>query len=227
MQKNINPYNEKTFKSYFEQTELCHSLKQDFDDLYYFDRDIHPWNDRTPRQHLGTRKFSVVPFYYLKYLTDRNPKVMYDIGCGWNIFKKYIPNIIGIDNNIHSLEYHADQYGEVDDKYIQQHQNFFESAFAINSLHFHPLSDLRKIVLDFISMLAPDGCGFLAINLKRMIERDPRFDNNSLPDFDFETEVRTQLENIPATYLVFDVDLSCGYSNTMNGNIRLVCHKTI
>jgi hypothetical protein len=227
MQKNINSYNENTFKSYFEQTELCHRLKQDFDDLYYFDRHIYHQIGRTPRQHLGTRKFSVVPFYYLKYLTDRNPKVMYDIGCGWNIFKKYIPNIIGIDNNIHSLESHADQCVEVDDKYIQQHQNFFESAFAINSLHFHPLSDLRKIVLDFISMLAPDGSGFLAINLQRMIERDPRFNNNSLPDFDFETEVRTQLENIPATYLVFDVDLSSGYNNAMNGNIRLVCHKTI
>jgi hypothetical protein len=224
MQNNINPYDEKTFKSYFEQTELCQRLKQDFDDLYYFDADIHPFYDRTPRHHLGTRKFFAVPFYYLKYLTDRNPKIIYDIGCGWNIFKKYIPNIIGIDSNIHSSEYHADLYGHVDDDYIQQHQNFFESAFAICSLHFHPLSDLRKVVLDFISMLSPGGCGFLAINLQRMIERDPQFD--SLPNFDFETLIRTQLEHIPATYLVFDVNLSHGNDDSMNGNIKLVCHKT-
>jgi hypothetical protein len=226
MQQNINPYNEKKFKSYFEQTEICHRLKQDFDDLYYFDEDIHPWNDRSPRQHIGTRKFFAVPFYYLKYLTDRNPKVIYDIGCGWNIFKKYIPNIIGIDNNIASREHHADVYGDVNDNYIQQHQNFFESAFAICSLHFHPLSELRQVVLDFISMLAPDGCGFISFNLQRMIERDPRFANNSLPNFDFETEIRTQLENVPATYLVFDVNLSNGIAENMNGNIRLVCHKT-
>ena len=226
MQKNINPYNENTFKSYFEQTELCHRLKQDFDELYYFNADKHPWYNRSPRQHLGTRKFFAVPFYYLKYLTDRNPKIIYDIGCGWNIFKKYIPNIIGIDHNDRSVEYHADLYGDVNDDYIQQHQNFFESAFAICSLHFHPLSDLRKVVLDFISMLSPGGCGFLAINLQRMIECDPRFDNNSLPNFNFETEIRTQLENIPATYLVFDVNLSNGNDDSMNGNIRLVCHKT-
>jgi hypothetical protein len=224
MQKNINPYNEKTFKAYFEQTELCHRLTQDFDKLYYSLADRY---NCSPREHVGTRQFFAVPFYYLKYLTDRNPKIIYDIGCGWNIFKKYIPNIIGIDHNISSVAYHADLYGHVDDEYIQQHQNFFESAFAICSLHFHPLSDLRKVVLDFISMLSPGGCGFLALNLQRMIDRDPRFDNDSLPNFDFETEIRTQLENIPATYLVFDVNLSNGYDDSMDGNIRLVCHKTI
>ena len=78
-------------------------------------------------------------------------------------------------------------------------------------------------------MIAPGGHGFLAINLARMLERDTvQFKNYTAEQL--EEYVRTQLSDIPAEYKVFDLNFNNhGYQpdNAMDGNIRLICHKTI
>jgi len=55
MQQNINSYDQKKFKSYFEQTEVYQCLKQDFDDVTYFDEHRLLWLAKTPRQEAATR----------------------------------------------------------------------------------------------------------------------------------------------------------------------------
>jgi hypothetical protein len=189
----------------------------------------------TPRQFLGdTSKniFSAVPFYYLEYLLETNPKQIYDLGCGWNIFKKYITNIIGVgEEDPTASNYYGDEHGRVDQNYIDSHQDYFESVFSINALHFIPLLSMRKRVIDFISMIAPGGRGFITLNLLRMIDRSSdeflidTFGTLRPTNQQFDTYVRNALSDLPCKCLVFDVDVLNSLNDVMEGNIRLVFEK--
>lgn len=220
--KNTNGYQREDFEPKFCKTRLYNQLLKDFDLLDFEKSWEYKW--ATHRQAVGTAILSVVPFYYLEYLVQSNPAHVYDIGCGWNIFKKYIPNIIGIAaEDPNTTHFYGDIHDLVDDDFVQGHRDFFECAFSINALHFHPMSDLQKIVKDFYSMLAPGARGFLALNAQRMIERDAdNFSSVSMPDLD--QYIRDELSVIDINFMVFDVDLSIP-DEQMNGNIRLVMQK--
>jgi len=170
-------------------------------------------------------------FYYLNYLLEKNPKKIYDLGCGWNIFKKYIPNIIGIGDEDPAGEKYYDEYGHVDQDYINLHQNYFESVFSINALHFIPLSSLRNMVVDFISMVAPGGRGFITFNLMRMFERSSnqflleKFKTITPTNQQFDLYIRESLQYLPCKIIVFDVDVMNSINDVMEGNIRLVFEK--
>jgi len=224
LQLNINPYDPIKFEKKFQKTALYKQLQNEYDLVYF----SHVWYKIysliTPRQLFGESFFSAIPFYYLEYLTAQNPKEIYDLGCGWNIFKKYISNIVGIGAEDNEKYFYGDIYDYIDDNFVNGHQNYFESVFSINALHFIPLSDIRKRVVDFISMIKPGGYGFLALNVKRMIERDSKFENYSVPDL--EKYIRAELYDVPAEYKVFEVNLEI-LDEWMDGNIRLICHKTI
>jgi hypothetical protein len=226
--KNKNSYDVELFRKSFSSDPIYQLLLNDFDELI-FENSIPAQFRPTPRQLYGDKSgitiFSTVSFYYLKYLTNRNPKVIYDIGCGWNIFKKYIPTIIGIGAETPGdLFFYADIHGQVNDDFVENHQDFFESAFSICALHFHPLSNIRKVVTDFVSMLQHNGIGYLALNLARMIEKDIKFTN--VPYDKIISFVRDELDNVDFNYLVFDLledkDLR---DSPLDGNLRIVCHK--
>jgi len=227
MQKNINPYNKEEFKKQFINSSLHARLSDDFDELLwdYFDISLEKY--WTPRQLLGDRnflktKFSVVIFYYLNFLTEKNPEKIYDLGCGWNIFKKYIPSIIGVGAESPDREdFFGDIHDYIDDEYIKGHQNYFESVFSICALHFVPMSDIRKRVLDFASMVKPGGRGLIAFNAQRMIERDPAM---SFRGHELELWIRKQLSNLPFTILQFDLDVS-EINSGIDGNIHLIFEK--
>jgi hypothetical protein len=223
MKPNINPYNQEAFSKKFVETELYQQLVKDYDNVR-FEKFFKDW--RTPRQTHALRQFTAVPFYYLEFLTQQNPAVIYDLGCGWNIFKKYIPNIIGVGaEHPDSGFYYADIHDYVDDVYIAGHQNFFESVFSINALHFVPLSRLQQRVLDFYSMIKSNGSGFLALNLARMLERDVQKFNNFGP-LELDQYVRDQLYDLDINYKVFDVEFTNNkLDEFMDGNIRLVIEK--
>jgi hypothetical protein len=200
----------------------------------------------SPREYAGTGKetvFSMIPFYYLKELFVKNPNQIYDLGCGWNIFKKYIPNIIGVSPKHQSkrpehfactIDAMADVHGFIDKWYINRHQKFFESVFSINALHFRlgGLADFDKIVTDFVSMVKPGGRGFLAVNLARMINftsddflknlgvvNNPRIDSIA-----YDHYVRTILQKINLNYIILDVNFDL-IDSYMDGNIRIVFEK--
>ncbi len=221
MQLDISKYNQIKFEEEFKKSNLYQILKQDFG-ILGFDYHYSHNSNSTPRQSEGDQnrktKFSVVPFYYLKFLTEANPSEIYDLGCGWNIFKKYIPNIIGIGAEETQDTFFGDIHDIVDNDYIKHHQNYFESVFSINALHFYPLSKIRQRVLDFASMIKDNGFGFLALNCQRMIEANDITINN------IEQYVRTELDNLPFKLKVFEVDLTM-LDNGMDGNIRIVIKK--
>jgi SAM-dependent methyltransferase len=234
MRQNLNPYNPEQFKKQFESTDICRSVSKDFDNLWW-DQKIKFLNHLTPRQLVCDFRsgFSMIPFYYLQPLLEKNPTSIYDLGCGANLFKRYIPNIIGVDKLLdhsivdksNSLTY-PDIEEMVDLEYVNAHQNYFESVFSINSLHFRPLSELRLVYEEFISMVAPGGRGFLSVNLQRMIEKQTKAIDELVLDghVNYNYYVRTQLDNLPCKYLTFDVDLNI-MDEWLDGNVRLVFER--
>ena len=234
MRQNLNPYNSEQFKKQFESTDICRSVSKDFDNLWW-DQKIKWLNHLTPRQLVCDFKpgFSLIPFYYLQPLLEKNPTSIYDFGCGANLFKRYIPNITGVDKlvdyNVISRDNSVtcpDIEEIVNKEYVRNHQIFFESVFSINSLHFRPLSELRLIYEEFISMVAPGGRGFLSVNLQRMIEKQTTPIDELVVDgqLNYEYYIRTQLDNLPCKYLIFDVNLDV-MDEWLDGNIRLVFER--
>ena len=226
--QNINPYPEKVFQEEFSKTDLYQQLVNDYD-IVTFDKHFkyrESWDAFTPRQLFGQRRktiFSAVAFYYLQFLRDNNPQRIYDLGCGWNIFKKYFPEVIGVGAEYQDGEgFFGDIHDYVDEEYIANHQGEFESVFSINALHFHPIEKFKVIIEDFYSMIKPGGRGFIALNSDKMVYlgKNPPKGADNLEKF-FRSELLT-LNHIK--FLVVDIDLSVMHSS-MEGNIRLVMEK--
>jgi hypothetical protein len=226
VRQNLNPYDPTQFKKQFESTDVCRNVSKDFDNLYW-DQKIKFFDSLTPRYAVSTNTvgFSMIPFYYLQPLLGKNPTSIYDLGCGANLFKKYIPNIIGVDTHNGQICY-PDIESQVDSEYIKTHQNYFKSVFSINALHFRPLTELRLVYEEFISMVSPGGRGFLSINLQRMLDKEISVIDELVVDgkVNYEHYVRTQLDNLPCKYLIFDVNLDI-IDEWLDGNIRLVFER--
>ena len=176
VQENINPYDAKKFRKTFISSDIYKKLKSEYD-FVDFENSLWLQEFNTPRAKLYQSRFSCEPFYFLDFLIKQNPEKIYDLGCGCNIFKKYIPNIIGIDDQGKLLNKklckNIDIIDKFDDAFLEKYQNHFESIYSICALHFINLSDLRKRCLDFISIVKEDGHGFLSLNLARMCGKDP------------------------------------------------------
>jgi len=285
--QNIAPYNENEFISVFKTTEVYKKLKLNYTDDQLIWNKFFWLGAKTPVQkkipNTNPRdqqsEFSVSVFYYLLPLLENNPKKIYDLGCGKNMFKSYLPNVVGVGaeapdyNNIvedytkvkdtswpdirtlvdfeklpdyiktectviHKLNpykiitngFCGDVHGFVDDEYVAQHQDYFESVFAICSLHFHPLSDFKKIVLDFVSMISNTGRGFLGINLQKLIELTSndflinQFGTEHPTREQYDQWLRNELSTTKLKFLILDIDLTL-INESMDGNIRLVIEK--
>lgn len=237
---NKNAYDQTTFETFFKTTDIYLALNEKYT-LINFEKDYAPfvfnhherfkegwlrsqpvwWEKHETFRSILEQKGIVdaVPFYYLQYITDTNPEKIYDIGCGSNFFKSYIPNLIGISGDQPSNPFFAgDEHGWIDDNYIAQHQHFFPSAFSLVSLHFVPITQIRKRVIDFMSMIKPGGRGFLSMITYEMIADsvDPEILINH------DEYIRTQLYDMPFDYLVVDIDTN---NRKLLGNIRLVMQK--
>jgi hypothetical protein len=225
MVENINAYNEKEFKQQFLGSEIYNQLVDDFD-VVTFKKNFDVF--QTPRQKYGENRktiFTACIFYYIEYLTRHNPKEIYDLGCGWNIFKRYIPGVIGVGGEPESCSnYYADIHDYIDDDYILQHRDYYESVMCLGTLNFLPFGDFGKIVKGFVSMIKPGGHGLLTLNIGPMIECSNEGFEGYTPA-DYEQYIRTELETVDCEFEVVDVDLTV-MSEMMNGNVRLVCHKT-
>lgn len=209
----------------FKESDLCKQLVNEYDVVYFDKQHFFERAHMTPRQRAAITiqtYFSAIPFYYIEWLQEINPEKICDLGCGWNIFKKYYPNIIGVGaENPESPSFNADIHDYVDDDYVLGHQEYFESIFSICALHFIPLSDIRKRVLDFASMIKPGGRGWLSLNVMVMVEKDPEFkDKDTLF---IEKYCKEQLSDLP-NLVSLDIDLTY-LDEYMDGNIQILFNK--
>ena len=211
----------------FKKSNLYKQLVNEYDVVYFNSQDFfNKQFETTPRQKAASTTsqtwFSAIPFYYIEWLQEINPEKIHDLGCGWNIFKKYYPNIIGVGaENPDNESFFADIHDFVDDAYILGHQEYFESVYSICALHFIPLSDIRKRVLDFASMIKHGGRGWLSLNAARMVERDPKFkDKDTLF---IEQYCKKQLATVPSLVLL-EIDLTVS-DEYIDGNIQIQINK--
>lgn len=103
--ENINSYNRDSFTTLFKTTAVYDRLTQDYtDDQLVWHKFFHigkrnfvvrEKNDPTPRAQWAA-EFSAAVFYYLLPLLEKNPTLIYDLGCGKNMFKSYLPNVVGV-----------------------------------------------------------------------------------------------------------------------------------
>jgi len=241
-QVNISSYAESEFKSYFEKTNTFNQLKKDYRYVSFtksFNNDtfdmLYP-RGGTVRQIISDPDtvFSVVPFYYIKYIQDIHSDKIYDIGCGWNLPKQYIPNLIGIDSRRHATYVRYDIDDSFNDDFILRYQNQMSAFIAICSLHFYPLSQIKLRIQNALNCLKSGGRAYLTFNIARMIDKDKLFwvhrENN---DFEYvEKWIRNELYNPDWNYIVFDLDFwitedhkEKQWEEALDGNLRMVIEK--
>jgi hypothetical protein len=277
--ENINPYNKIEFQKIFTNTEIYKKLEQNFGSQnLVWDKFVLPaiinsapiWRTiaETPRASVPTI-FSASVFYYLLPLLEIDYDLIYDLGCGDNMFKPYIPRLIGIGAewsdyhrvkdsswpniknrrefddlperikheciHVHKISIddnicHGDISDSFNDTFVLAHQEYFQSIFSICALHFHPLHLLKKIVLDFASIIKVGGRGFLSVNLKRMIEIEStqfllqQFSTINPSRSQYEQYVRKELSSTNLKFLILDIDLTL-IDEGLDGNVRLVFER--
>jgi hypothetical protein len=232
--RNLNVYNQDDFQASFSGSDIAKAVEKDFD-LLVWDKHISPIATYpTPRHRLGRRVCTMTSFYYLQFLLEKNPQQIYDFGCGWNLFKKYIPRIYGVspDNQADELTFFADGYDYFDKDYVDNHKDAFESAMSICALNYTPLSTIQCNVKNFISVIKPGGRGYIALDIAPMYDReepevlDKLFGTRTPIVHDIDDYVREQLSNLPVEYLVFDLD-SMECANDVDGQIRIVFERKV
>jgi hypothetical protein len=183
----------------------------------------------TPRYRELSSVFFISSLYYLEFLLKKNPKVIVDIGCGENLFKKLIPNIHGIDPTPNNQL--ADEFDFFDADFSQGHTDAYKSVFSICALHFISLIDFKKRILEFYNIVAPGGRGFITFNVMRMVERTSAQDLQTLfssnsPTTDQLTQyVESILNNLSINFLLVEVLINDVADEPFNGNIRLIFNK--
>ena len=216
MLENINPYNEFEFQAKFQNTDLYHRLTQDFDLITWTThQSTFRINGMTPRQFRGTRIFSAVPFYYFDMIGFDS--VVYDIGCGWNIYKKYLPNLVGISADSQQSEYYSgDEYGFFDDLYVENNLQRFDNIITMNALHFIPLQDLSMRFEQLLKVTKPGGKIFVMMNTCHLINSQKE------PVDDPVAYIRTQLEEFRDQLICFELDDANVKENMSEGTLRVV-----
>ena len=214
----MDNYNEEQFKIDFPKTEIGKKLLAEtptWVTVSYSPSDV---NLSSPREsHLTLQ---VAPFFYILKLLEKKPKQIADIGCGANFFKKFIPEIYGIDPvenpNVDQLDY-------FDDVFSQGHTNRFDCAMAINSIHFISLKDISKQLRSFSNIIKPGGRGFVTLNVQRMIEVTKSSDQ--VTNVSLSIYIKQQVDQALPNVLSYDNYIHDGLNQSMNGNIRIVFEK--
>jgi hypothetical protein len=180
----------------------------------------------SPREDMMTSCFSITPFYYFDFLLEKNPTKIYDIGCGCNIWKKYLPQIVGID----PINKKADIQDIFNDDFVLRYKNTIESFISINALHFIDIGLIAEQLCKVNTVLTKNGRAFVTMNLARLVENTPSLDvDKSHLSQDqlrlLESMVRDQVTESQLNFICVDIDFA-NYNSWINGNIRLVFDKT-
>jgi hypothetical protein len=226
MLENKNQYDPVAFRCEFESTELYERIAADFDHIVY-ESVAHIMHRFTPRQVWGERWFFARSLYYIRVVTEIPYVNLYDLGCGRNKLKEYLPNVIGVDVNrpLQFNKFYADVEATVNDKYVASHQNSFLAVISINALHFRPIDEIAQIVKEFNSMIANGGRGYISLNVIRLLERGTKFTITSSVD-QIDSFVRQELDTLNLKFLVVDINLA-DIDDYIDGNIHLVIEKPL
>lgn len=223
-------FNVHEFKEEFATSELYATITSVYPPAEY-DYCWDTMHNHTPRYNFLNPARKVVfmkSFFYLRYLLLKNPTDIYDIGCGdHGFFKSVMPNIIGISPDEHDLPDIIDFY---DSNYAKTHLECFDSVYSINALHFIPITNFKKLVIDFMSMVKPAGSGYLAVNTARLIDNELNdtlvntFGTTSPKHTDTVNYINKVIDSIGTELFVMrSVDMNV--DEYISGNVHLVFDK--
>ena len=218
---NCNTYNSTNFKDEFIKSEIYCKIEATADIILWEKNYANSISYFTPRQVAWSKIANMRSFYYINYLYELSPSIVYDIGCGVNWFKQWYPNIHGIGEERSVDLNFGDEQGKWDHNLINKLNNV-QAMFAINSLHFRHVDNLLKVIEQVISVLANKGRAYLAFNTAVIIEESkvPNLTTEHLIKY-----LRHKLYKIEGVrWLVVDMDDSFDYGG-MDGNINLVLEK--
>lgn len=130
----------------------------DTEDAIYW----NPEGDSTPRERIYQRRSTRLPYHFLEELGIDDKKPTVDIGCGYNMFSRVYPFIWGVDPN------HPSAHEKLDQNWWTQNLEQWNTAFAINSMHFVSQSQIPNQLEKMVSILQPYGKAFVALNRGRI-----------------------------------------------------------
>jgi len=247
----INPYEVNSFKRSSYTREVAQEIYKIFgpvtlDFLHCYSADH---NDRPNHRPYGyvpnyldelcirenmlvspaNRLFNISIFYYIKFLTDLNPDKIVDIGCDNNLLKKVCPIIYGISDNPKHVN--ADEISPFNSEFSKKHQNQFQCAMSICSLHFVSVTKFEQRVADFVNIVKPGGRGFVTFNIIRSIESsddqelEQLFQTTNPTNQQIALYIDQKIKNMPFKFLVVENLIDQVKDESMNGNVRLVFEK--
>jgi hypothetical protein len=197
---------------------------------------LEHWKTPRERRWFNDKTIALQTIYAIDFIANTpDCSVIYDIGCGANLFKRFYKMIIGVDPD-HEC---ADVAAAFDTDFARSHYRACDHAISVCALHFIPLKHMRERIADFASIIRPGGYGYLALNIARMIERSSADDLNQILDYDppdvidmgcpFIQEasihyIDTQLHDITSELdILVARNIICdGLDNTVEGNIQLL-----
>lgn len=212
--KKINPY----YAGYKFRAvpDLDQRLKQDYD--FVFDRNINFPFKLYPRllAELGIRFVLRDIYYCIDLLYQDNPKTIIDVGCGICHWKKYFPNIYGIDTEWIENYTLQDSKDLVDESFAIINKEKFDCGMMINVGRNLTLEDLVKQI----------SLGMKLVNKKFLFT----LSYNNMHDVLFS--IRKLLDQLPYPIVMFDYTDTNGSASTqifddfINGNIKFILeHK--
>jgi hypothetical protein len=210
---NYQHYNKFTYSDEFYKSKIYKNLHQQYQHFFSDTADIYNSNLIVKKQ--GSHRFELEDqgicvfsqFYYLDILQATNPAILADVGCGGNLIKKYIPNIIGFD-----VTPEADYQELFDDEFVKNHASEFDSAFAVNSIHYISLLEFANRINKFGEIIKPGGLGFVTFNLQILISHTKIHEFAKIFDLsrpvttnDYRHYIKSQLKNIKYNILLVDI----------------------
>ena len=142
--------------------KLKKSLQEYFKDNP--NNDLEYWNTDLNCYHLSG--YAILPD-----IKKLNPKTILDVGCGYNNFKEYFPNLVGID--------YANTNADIVDDFMNYEceDESFDVILALGSINFGNFALVESQMEWLVSKLKKKGTMFIRVNPARAP------DNSILSDF--------------------------------------------
>lgn len=235
------------FKYLFLKTDIGKRLTEDFDAITCTNKNNPPHIDLkyyryncTEREMMGNNfirpvksysAISIVSFFYLEILQEDNPTTIYDIGCGWNVWKKYYPNIIGVD----SASSYADIHDSYNEKFVSKWKGKMDSAFLINMSAniIEPVTydSVGNIISTFSEIIKHGGTGYVSLPWHAFYRNVPRkwYDENHISYYNpdqVEEYVRQKIMDTNLEIIALDLELDFMQNlPSIDGEVRVVFRK--
>lgn len=224
----INPYHANIPLRNF--ANLDEQLNKYYD--YISDYDPTPPGSHTPRAKLGDfRSTSRDIFYYISWLYDNKPNSVIDFGCGECFWKKWFPNMFGVDIK-QWCGSQADliiPIWQLSD-FFASNKEKFDCGMAINSVHFGTFDVVENNIHKCMTLIKDNGRFLFTINLSIVYRHMTGIFDDIKSDIDidkYKLDCYSMIQKTGYKILMLDMPKigQANGINGINGDMRFVLEK--